>query len=335
MNYPAMRWVASEDCQVKGPGRALLWVVAYHADRDTGECWVGQRRLAREAGLARSTVQVALDRLFADGVLEWIEDSRGPKPERFQIAPGWVEGEASASGVVEGHASAAHLVEGQASIAPSGPAPGPQAIHGNFLVDRSAAASGPAGGPAAPLVDRFTEVTGPETSGGKGGLTSAKSDSAESQGYKHGSELQVKNHVREVASSAADAAGNLAAVSHPNASELAKQWEAAVLERDPGAKYEPPAFLEDLNHQQVDGWMLSNGHFLPSSVAPGWCDRRPVEPPPVPDSLKAELERRGLRPKARPSNGLHPVGTPTMSQEEQLAALERMIAEEAAKGETA
>jgi hypothetical protein len=109
-----MRWVASEDCKVKGPARAVLWVIAVHADRDTGECWVGQRRLARESGLARSTVQRALNELFGDGVLEFIEDHQGPKPERFQIAPSLVEGEAGATGLVEGQASVGQAVEGQA-----------------------------------------------------------------------------------------------------------------------------------------------------------------------------------------------------------------------------
>jgi DNA-binding transcriptional MocR family regulator len=114
VNYPAMRYVASEDCKVKGPARALLWVIAYHADRDTGECWLGQRRLARESGVARSTVQRALDDLFSDGVLEYVEDHRGPKPDRYQIAPGLIEGIASASGLIEGTASGSGMVEGQA-----------------------------------------------------------------------------------------------------------------------------------------------------------------------------------------------------------------------------
>ena len=113
MNYPAMRWVASEDCGVKGPARALLWVIAYHADRDTGECWVGQRRLARESGLARATVQRALDKLFGDFVLEPVEGHRGPQPERYRIAPGLVEGEVTASSVVEGTVSASGVVEGE------------------------------------------------------------------------------------------------------------------------------------------------------------------------------------------------------------------------------
>jgi hypothetical protein len=116
VNYPAMRWVASEDCTVKGPGRAILWVIAYHADRDTGECWVGQRRLARESGLARATVQRALDKLFADGLLEPIEDHQGPKPERYMIAPHLVEGESFGSGVVEGTSTASKVVEHEAIV---------------------------------------------------------------------------------------------------------------------------------------------------------------------------------------------------------------------------
>jgi hypothetical protein len=144
-----------------------LWVIAYHADRDTGECWVGQRRLAREVGLARSTVQRALNELFGDGVLEFIEDHQGPKPECFQITPSLVEGETSAAGLVEGTASAARVVEGQAAVgevihnpSASGPGASPQAIHGNFLVDRSGAASGLAQVPPAALVDSLSDDSG-------------------------------------------------------------------------------------------------------------------------------------------------------------------------------
>jgi hypothetical protein len=162
-----MRWIASEDCTVKGPARAVLWVIAFHADRNTGECWVGQRRLARESGLARSTVQRALDELFGDGVLEFIEDHQGPKPDRFQIAPSLVEGEASVFGMVEGQAGASGIVEGQAVVgevlhnpAASGPGVSPQALRGNFLVDRSSDDSGLAQVPPAALVDSFSDGSG-------------------------------------------------------------------------------------------------------------------------------------------------------------------------------
>jgi hypothetical protein len=146
-------------------------VIAYHADRDTGECWVGQRRLAREAGLARSTVQLALDKLFDDLVLEPVEDARGPMPERYRIAPSLVEGEAFGTGMVEGSASVSGTVEGQVVVgevihnpSSSGPAVGPLGSGGNFLVDRSWPPSGPIHGSEAALVDRSAEVTGPTTS---------------------------------------------------------------------------------------------------------------------------------------------------------------------------
>ena len=52
--------------------------------------------------------------------------------------------------------------------------------------------------------------------------------------------------------------------------------------------------------------------------------------PPVPDSLKRELERRGLRP---PSGTSAPKSTspPPRSRDEQLRELERQIAEEEAE----
>jgi hypothetical protein len=185
-----MRWVASEDCKVKGPGRALLWVIAYHADRDTGECWVGQRRLARESGFARSTVQRALEELFGDGVLEFLEDSRGPRPEVFCIAPSLVEGEASAVGVVEGQTGIGHYVEGHAAVIHNPPASGPAASPldrpGAWLLDRSGDGSGPTAGHQGALVDRSAEVTGPTTSAlssenGSQGLDQGSLDSRDVQ----------------------------------------------------------------------------------------------------------------------------------------------------------
>ena len=213
-----MRYVASEDCKVKGPGRALLWVIAYHADRDTGECWVGQRRLARESGLARSTVQQALGKLFDDLVLEPVEDARGPKAERFRIAPALVEGEAFSTGMVEGSASVSGTVEGRVvagevihNPGASGPAAGPLENAANFLVDRSWPPSGPIDGLETALVDRSAEVTGPFTwplSSGNG-----------SQGFKQGSPTSREEHVLDDASSAADAAGVVEAPS-PQSSVL-------------------------------------------------------------------------------------------------------------------
>jgi hypothetical protein len=250
-----MRWVASDDCKVKGPGRAVLWVVAFHADRDSGECWVGQRRLARESGLARSTVQRALDELFNGGVLEYVEDHRGPKPDRYQVAPNLVEGEASASGIVEGTASVSDVVEGQAVVgdvihnpASSGPGASPLDLSVEELVDRFGGASGPIQGLERRSVDRSAEVTGP--------TTSALSSENGSQGFRQGSSTSREVHV------VGDAVAN----------------------------------------------------------AP--------EPPPIDPKLLDELERRGLRGKPRPPP--KPEQQPR-SREEQLAILERQIAEHEAK----
>jgi hypothetical protein len=258
-----MRYVASEDCTVKGPGRALLWVIAYHADRDTGECWVGQRRLARESGLARSTVQQALGKLFDDLVLEPVEDARGPQPERYRIAPSLVEGEVFGSGMVEGTATVSGAVEGQAVVGEvihnpgsSGPAPGPLDDHGNFLVDRSWPPSGPIAGPETALVDPSAEVTGP--------FTWPLSSQNGSQGFKQGSSTSREEHVLDDSSSAADAAGV-------------------------------------------------------------------VEATGLPASVLRELERRGLRPRARPSRAADNLEKQPRSREEQLAILERIAAEDEAK----
>jgi hypothetical protein len=55
-----------------------------------------------------------------------------------------------------------------------------------------------------------------------------------------------------------------------------------------------------------------------------------AEPPPVPESVKQELERRGLRQTTKPPRS-RSTDPPVRSREEQLAILERMAAEDAAK----
>jgi Helix-turn-helix domain len=112
MNYSAMRW-AVEECQLDGAAKPILFVIAYRADRDTGECWAGQRRIAREAGVTRTHVQRVEAKLIRLGILEVVEQGSGTRPRIIRIAPGLVEGEASASGVVEGVASASGIVEGE------------------------------------------------------------------------------------------------------------------------------------------------------------------------------------------------------------------------------
>jgi Helix-turn-helix domain len=118
MNYPAMRW-AVEECQLDGAAKPILFVIAYRADRDTGECWAGQRRIAREAGVTRTHVQRKMAELIDIGILEVVEQGSGTTPRIVRIAPAWVEGETSASGVVEGEASATSVVEGEVVHSPS------------------------------------------------------------------------------------------------------------------------------------------------------------------------------------------------------------------------
>jgi hypothetical protein len=246
-----MRYVASDECRVKGPGRALLWVIAYHADRDTGECWVGQRRLARESGFARSTVQRALDELHASGVLEWIEDHQGPKPDRYQIAPGLIEGESFGTNMVEGQSTASNLIEHEAIAGEvfhkpgaSGLAPGPQGSTAMELVDRSGWPSGPIHGPEAALVDRSANASGPL-------LTRSPAETAPKV-LKQDFELQGENHVLDDASSAADAAGIVEAREPPpaviaNLDRLglrSKPRSSAKPEQQPRSREEQLAYLE-------------------------------------------------------------------------------------------
>jgi Helix-turn-helix domain len=115
MNYPAMRAVA-EYHQLEGPARAILWAMAYRADRDTAEVWAGQRRLALESGVSRKSVERWLPRLVGQGVLEVVEEGTGPRPDGYRFALEWVEGEAGGSGVVEAQASGTGLVEATTEV---------------------------------------------------------------------------------------------------------------------------------------------------------------------------------------------------------------------------
>jgi hypothetical protein len=170
MNYPAMRYVA-EVCTVQGAGRAILWAIAYRADRDDGECWAGQRRIASEAGVARGTVQRVIPELLEAGELELVAGSAGPKARRYRIVG------ADSSGLTTSPV---------ASGLTTSPVGG--------LVDSSGGASGLIGGA---LVDSSSDVTGP--------YTSPLSSGSASQGFE--GKIEGWKQVRVAAGSAADAAG--------------------------------------------------------------------------------------------------------------------------------
>jgi hypothetical protein len=126
-----MRYVA-EVCDVQGAGRALLWAIAYRANPRSGVCSAGQRRLAREAGIARSTVQEWLPLLAALGELEEVFEGSGRHPACYRIV-------------------------GRGRV-PCGPVAGPQGTSPDGLVDRSEPLSGPIG---QVLVDRSGAASGP------------------------------------------------------------------------------------------------------------------------------------------------------------------------------
>jgi hypothetical protein len=216
MNYPAMRW-AVEDCQLDGAAKPILFVIAYHADRDTGLCWAGQRRIAREAGVTRTHVQRVMSRLVHDGILEVVEQGSGTAPRIVRIAPAWVEGEASASGMVEGEATASGIVEGEVIHSPSssGHLMWPQGSEHDELVATLLRGSGHMRAPEADLVATSGEASGHIARQAKNAVTSAKAGMSESQGYKQGFELQDQKQVLDNASSAADAAGVVEAQEPP------------------------------------------------------------------------------------------------------------------------
>ena len=152
-----MRW-AVEGCQLDGAAKPILFVIAYRADRDTGECWAGQRRIAREAGVSRVHVQRVMAELVDIGVLEVVENGSGTKPRIVRIADSVIDHQTFGSGFVEGSSTASKVVEGHATgevihnPSSSGHMTWPRGFPPNPLVATSGGASGHVGTPDAELV---------------------------------------------------------------------------------------------------------------------------------------------------------------------------------------
>jgi len=125
-----MRYVA-EVCDIKEAGRALLWAMSYRANPRSGVCSAGQRRLAREAGISRASVQRWLPRLLADGELEEVFEGSGTHPACYRIVgrgrvssgPTTSPQGSTGDGPVDSSVSTSGLIEG-ALVDSSGPASG-------------------------------------------------------------------------------------------------------------------------------------------------------------------------------------------------------------------
>jgi hypothetical protein len=261
MNYPAMRW-AVEGCQLEGAAKPILFVIAYRADRDTGECWAGQRRIAREAGVDPKTVERVIPRLVKDGVLEVVERSRGPKPNCYRI----VEGESFGSGIVEGSSAAWGVVEGDAiqgevihNSAPSADIVSALDRAMGSLVPTSGRASADIWPPRAALVPTF----GDESADSHVPSTSENAEKVLKQGF----ELQGENQVLDDASSAADAAGvvearELSPSVIANLDRLglrSKPRSPAKPEQQPRSREEQLAYLERLAAEDEAKAKAKNG----------------------------------------------------------------------------
>jgi len=116
VNYAALRYVI-ERCSAKGAAWAVLVVIAYRADRDTGECYVSRRRLAKEARVSTATVHRVLGELFDVGELAIVLSGSGRRATCYRIVvydgPSGSVSEPQAKPVV------AHLA--QRSGSPDGP----------------------------------------------------------------------------------------------------------------------------------------------------------------------------------------------------------------------
>lgn len=100
MNHAALRYVI-EQSPTTGAAWQVLVVIAYRADRHTGECYASRRRLATEARLSTSTIHQALDELLRRGEIEILLTGTGRRSTTYRITiPSDSLTEPKANGVV-------------------------------------------------------------------------------------------------------------------------------------------------------------------------------------------------------------------------------------------
>jgi hypothetical protein len=239
VNYPAMRHVA-EHCRLEGAPRALLWAMSYRADRE-GECWAGQRRLAREAGISRKSVERWLPRLVGMGLLELVEEGTGPRPDGYRFSPTWVEGIGSASGVVEGE-----IVQGEVIHNPgvSGDTMSPVDGAHDELVATLLGASGDTVSNRAELV----ATLGNESGYSQLLLPAETAPKVLKQGSLDSRKVQGRNAAGSAADAAGGVAGNLAAA----------DVVSRILRLDPGAVFDPGTEYVGASITLSDGSVLPN-----------------------------------------------------------------------------
>lgn len=81
MSIAALDWAFA--CDVKGPAKAVLIVLANHAG-DDGACWPSLDRIAAHSGLAKRTVQDALAALASRGIIA-DEGPSGHRTTRYRV----------------------------------------------------------------------------------------------------------------------------------------------------------------------------------------------------------------------------------------------------------
>jgi hypothetical protein len=84
VNYAAMQYVVEDSPSTDAAWKVLV-VIAFRADRQTGECSASRRRLAKEARISTSTVHEALNSLIARGELEKLEAGAGRRSTAYRI----------------------------------------------------------------------------------------------------------------------------------------------------------------------------------------------------------------------------------------------------------
>jgi hypothetical protein len=234
-----MRHVA-EHCRLEGAPRALLWAMSYRADRE-GECWAGQRRLAREAGISRKSVERWLPRLVGMGLLELVEEGTGPRPNGYRFSPTWVEGIGSASGVVEGEIVKGEVIHNPAA---TGDTMSPVASPARGLLATSGDASGDMVSNRAELV----ATLGNESGYSQLLLPAETAPKVLKQGFLEARKVQGRNAAGSAANAAGGVAGDLAAA----------DVVSRILRLDPGAVFDPGTEYVGPTITLSDGSVLPN-----------------------------------------------------------------------------
>jgi hypothetical protein len=86
VNYAAMRYLTAGGCPVEGAAWQVCAVIAWHADKTTGDSYISRRNIAKQARLSTGTVHAVLVDLVDRGILEIVVTGTGRRAMTYRLA---------------------------------------------------------------------------------------------------------------------------------------------------------------------------------------------------------------------------------------------------------